>query len=150
VTTDTHTWDSGQAPWVRRELINEQGRTRCLFCGGDTAKLSYLDHDADYGRVELYCDNPDCDASTVVVLVRQGGWAAKRADVRALDAVDKYAPEAESTPEPDVYDGGDDYYQSTSELHHKEVWHRRWQAVNESDSATRRRLSEESFTLHVR
>jgi hypothetical protein len=121
-----------------------------MFCGGNTAKLSYLDHAADYGRVELYCDSPDCDAGAVVILVRQGGSARKRADVRALEAVDKYAPEAEPTPELDVYDGGDVEYQSPTELHYKEVTHGRWQAVNESDSVTRRRLSEEPFTLNVR
>jgi hypothetical protein len=121
-----------------------------MFCGGDTAKLSNLDQAADYGRVELYCDSPDCDAGAVIVLVRQGGSAAKRADVRALSAVDKYAPEAETTPEPDVYDGGDADYQSPVELRTKEVWHQRWQATNESTSVTRRRLSEETFTLNVR
>lgn len=149
-TPQSQSWDAGQAPWIRRELIDVQGTTRCLFCGGNTAKLSNFDDVADYGRVELYCDSPDCDAATVVILVRQGGLASRRADVRALAAVDKYAPEAESTPEPDVYSGGDADYQSSAELHHKEVWHRRWQAANESDSVTRRRLSEESFTLKVR
>jgi hypothetical protein len=100
-----------------------------MFCGGNTVKLSNFDLAADYGRVELYCDSPDCDAGAVVILVRQGGWARKRADVRALEAVDKYAPEDESTPEPDVYSGGDGDYQSPDELHYKEVWHQRWKAV---------------------
>src|SRR5690349_3986279 len=97
-------WDSGQTPWVRRELADDQSRIRCPFCGGTTAKLSNFDRPDDYGRVELYCDSPQCDAATVVILVRQGGLAKRRADVRALEAVDKYAPKADPTPEPNVYD----------------------------------------------
>ena len=63
---------------------------QCYFCGQDAAILSYNDLD-DAGRLELYCDNPNCDVRTVAVIVLKDGTndTAARADVRALERIDR-------------------------------------------------------------
>lgn len=80
------TWNAGTPPWVRRQ----SGRTlHCPFCGDQSLKRSTGDV-PDAGRIELHCDNMSCDARTMVVLLLQdGGFQAhRRADVRALQAID--------------------------------------------------------------
>lgn len=88
-------WESGTTPWLRREQPKttwgtESQPAQCMFCGARTVKRSGHDKAADHGRLELYCDNGDCDAREVIVLVRRdGGDAVDRADVRALAALDQ-------------------------------------------------------------
>jgi hypothetical protein len=80
------TWEAGAEPWARhrpdRALL-------CPFCGDQSLKRSMGDI-PDAGRLELYCYNSGCDARTMVVLLlRDGGFEAhRRADVRALQAID--------------------------------------------------------------
>lgn len=85
-TARTGEWWPGDAPWLRRH--NDRTVT-CLWCGRKTAILSWGDEPEDTGRIELYCDNSDCQVREVTLLVTRDGHAASaRADVRALDAVD--------------------------------------------------------------
>ncbi len=71
----------------------------CYFCGEDQVKLSYADRPADAQRIELYCDNVNCEAREVVVLMRRGLGAHERADVRALQALDCSDRQAAESPE---------------------------------------------------
>jgi hypothetical protein len=87
-------WNPKETPWLRREDANPAKRgtavAQCYFCGDLTAKLSYGDAGSDNGRVEVYCDNQDCEArETVVIVERDSHGAGDRADVRALKAVDE-------------------------------------------------------------
>lgn len=87
-------WSSGQKPWIRAalpgEALNAQGYAQCYFCGAQTAKLSAGDLSGDTGRVEVYCNNSNCDAREVaVIVVRDGHGAGDRADVRVLRALDE-------------------------------------------------------------
>ena len=65
----------------------------CPWCGERTWFVSYGDKPADLGRVEMYCDNQDCDARETVVLITRGFnesgtvRAEARADVRALEGL---------------------------------------------------------------
>jgi hypothetical protein len=69
----------------------------CYFCGSNVAKLSSGDRPDDPGRLELYCENQECDAREVAILVlRDGTGAPERADVRALREVDR----PNKTPDP--------------------------------------------------
>ena len=90
-------WSVDEQPWVRRAapagfeaLARAGGGARCYFCGQDSVKVSAGDLSQDTGRVQLYCDNPQCAAREMTVLVeRDGVGAARRADVRALKVVDE-------------------------------------------------------------
>lgn len=80
-------------PWIRRGRNAE--RAFCLFCGERSLLLSDDDDASDTGRVEVYCDNGECDAREIVILNTRGWGADLRADVRALDDVDRgYNPPA--------------------------------------------------------
>lgn len=82
-------WEAGTAPWIRRQP--RDARARCYFCGEDSAVRSVTDAPDDQGRVEVYCDNTNCDARKMTVLVLQDGTRAtiERADVRALALIDE-------------------------------------------------------------
>jgi hypothetical protein len=80
-------WGTNQRPWARRTLDND-GTVPCYFCGEAAVILSYGDERDDNGRLELYCDNPRCDARETVILVIRGGGAHLRADVKALKAAE--------------------------------------------------------------
>ena len=141
-------WVAGETPWVRRTGAQRR-HFRCMFCGDETAILSANDHIGDYGRVEVYCDSPECDAREVVLLIRRGEGANRRADVRALAAVDKSVPYTDPEPEP-VIDEYDAEHLSEREIEDAEIQRRRWQAANdESDPVTRRRLSRVAFRIDV-
>jgi len=119
-----------------------------MFCGEVTAVASHHDREVDYGRIELYCDNPECEAREFVVLMVRGEGAHMRADVRALAAVDQYAPQAEPIEE----DPPEESYDR--ELSDADMWWRgihrlRQEAVNSGDVTTRRRLSRSAFRIHV-
>jgi hypothetical protein len=74
-------------------------RFQCYFCGGQTVTRSVSDIADDTGRIDLYCDNPDCDAREIAVIVcRDGHGAWGRADVRALAAIDEGRLDIESVP----------------------------------------------------
>jgi hypothetical protein len=80
-------WHSDSIPWVR---LQKSRAVQCYFCGDTTAIVSRSDKSHDSGRVELYCDNPLCDARETLVLVLRDNTdeTASRADVRALRALD--------------------------------------------------------------
>lgn len=67
----------------------QQGRTRCPFCGADTAILSTNDVRADGTRIELYCENSYCAVREMTVLAMNVGEFNGRADVFALQTIDK-------------------------------------------------------------
>lgn len=66
----------------------------CPWCGDRTWFISSGDDRTDRGRVEMYCDNPDCDSRETVVLIVRGHTsdysadASDNADVRALADTD--------------------------------------------------------------
>jgi len=111
-------WESGDEPWIRRELTGDafgaRGYAQCYFCGEHTAKLSGTDLRSDSGRVEVYCDNGDCDAREVTVIVtRDGNRADMRADVRILRALDDNShsselPSLKAVSWRQLLDSGDD------------------------------------------
>jgi hypothetical protein len=89
----TGSWEAGETPWLRERrhgpAITASGYAQCYFCGEHTVKVSVGDLSADTGRVEIYCDNQDCDAREMTVLVtRDGHHAGERADARILHSID--------------------------------------------------------------
>jgi hypothetical protein len=83
-------WERGSAPKVRDTAEDKRhvhGWT-CPFCGADELLISDGDLPADCDRIELYCDNPGCDAREFVILATRGEGVHERADVLALEAVD--------------------------------------------------------------
>ncbi|MCS5487389.1 hypothetical protein NY588_09645 [Curtobacterium flaccumfaciens pv. beticola] len=96
-------WNAGETPWVRATLegspFGSSGYAQCYFCGDMSAKLSSTDLRSDSGRVEVYCDNGNCDAREVIVVVaRDGNHSDRRADVRILDALDRDTHSTEQKP----------------------------------------------------
>jgi len=81
--SDRHRWAPGDTPWLR---THTRGLADCYFCGDDTVILSFTDMPADNGRVTTYCDNTDCDAREVEVLVVDDGTdgTRRRTDVRIM------------------------------------------------------------------
>lgn len=73
-----------RAPWVRRK--SREVTVPCYFCGKDTIIVSTSDLAIDPGRIQVYCDNDQCDArETEVIVVGDGAVAtAARTDVRIL------------------------------------------------------------------
>jgi hypothetical protein len=83
-----HAWfdvEKGSQPWAR----DHADEMPCPFCGGRALKQSFGDDD-DQVRVELYCDNVNCEVREMTVLARRVDAPLERADVQALDAVDSY------------------------------------------------------------
>ncbi len=78
-------------PGLRSAMQSDGGESAwpCPFCSAQTLLLSVGDIGADRDRVEVYCDNTDCDAREIVVLLMRGEGAHDRADVIALQAVDE-------------------------------------------------------------
>jgi len=80
-------------PWIERA----DTAAGCYFCGQESVKLSYGDLREDHGRVEIYCENGDCDAREVEVIIVDDGTEAtrSRSDVRILAhfAPDGHLPE---------------------------------------------------------
>ena len=70
-------------PWIQRTDVE----TGCYFCGRDSVILSYTDLHEDHGRVEIYCDNGDCDAREIEVIIIEDGTSTtrNRTDVRILN-----------------------------------------------------------------
>lgn len=83
----TGEWDPDQQPWARRALDNGE-TVPCYFCGEIAIIQSYSDNQADNGRLEVYCNSPQCDARETTVLVMRGGGAHLRADVKALNSAE--------------------------------------------------------------
>lgn len=80
-------WARGdREPYVRAEM-------RCPFCGAEQLRMSY-DDTSDARRVELYCENWQCEVRELVVLAMRvdplvGG--DRRRDVGLLHALDAEA-----------------------------------------------------------
>lgn len=83
------TWKAGSEPYVRTASA---GRPfTCYFCGSQSADVS-RDNDvaSDTGRVGIRCSNPECDVREVAVIVlHDKAGAGGRADVLALEAIDR-------------------------------------------------------------
>jgi hypothetical protein len=77
-------------PWVRR-LSERRNFAGCYFCGEHTLIPSSGDLPLDRRRVQVYCDNDQCDARETEVIVMRDGTetTAARTDVRILE---RYAP----------------------------------------------------------
>lgn len=75
-------------PWVQRT----DRETDCYFCGQQTVLLSYGDLTRDHRRVQIYCDNSDCDAREVDVIVLDDGTEATR-NRTDVGIVDHFAPD---------------------------------------------------------
>jgi hypothetical protein len=75
-------WRPGNKPAIRRR----GQEATCYFCGEDTVIASFTDMPSDPGRVTVYCDNSDCDAREIEVVIVDDGMAAtrNRTDVRIL------------------------------------------------------------------
>ncbi|WP_180276510.1 hypothetical protein [Mycobacterium kansasii] len=72
--TDTDTAAERAVPWIQRA----NARTTCYFCGRDSVIVSFGDLSEDHGRVEIYCENSDCDAREVEIVVIDDGTGATR------------------------------------------------------------------------
>jgi ribosomal protein L37AE/L43A len=75
---------SSESPW------------RCPWCGENSWIVSREDVGDDLGRVQMFCTNTQCESQeTELLIVRAYGvtLAQKRADVRALRAIDDGVPE---------------------------------------------------------
>lgn len=78
----------GDQPAARRARVDRDYLPfPCYFCGDRKLKRSYSDNDRDPGRLDLYCDSPNCDAREIAVIVRRGAGAHMRDDVRAINEV---------------------------------------------------------------
>lgn len=77
----------GGAPWIRSHL-REDERPRCPFCGSRALVLSDGDVRDDDLRIELYCDNSDCNVREMTILAMRIAEPNQRADVRALQEID--------------------------------------------------------------
>jgi hypothetical protein len=147
MSTRRQPWIAGETPWIRRDL-SQNRYTRCPFCGEESAILSVSVRSADYGRVEIYCDSPECDAREIIILVRRGEGAHQRADVRALRAVDHAVPIPDVVPL--LEDFGEEWPEYRDEdSADREIKRRRWEAANKSDPDTRRRLAQIPFRINV-
>lgn len=75
-------WANGITPWLR----HSRKPFTCYFCGSVAAIRSWGDLDGDTERVEFYCQNSDCKAREVDVLVVDDGTdrTRRRADAKAL------------------------------------------------------------------
>lgn len=77
-------------PWARRG--RHDIAAPCFFCGNDDSLIrSSGDLRPDRRRVQVYCDNDQCDAREIEVIVVEDGTeaTAERTDVRILA---KFAP----------------------------------------------------------
>lgn len=72
-------------PWLRRRVARENPAS-CYFCGATTLVRSSGDLLVDHRRVQVYCDNDQCDARATEVVVVDDGTKDTRArtDVRVL------------------------------------------------------------------
>ncbi|MGV9748371.1 hypothetical protein ACWDTG_26250 [Rhodococcus zopfii] len=84
-------WTHWSSPWIRRIAGSSTGpeAITCYLCGNSTMIRAFGDVKDDHGRVELYCDNPDCAAREVELIVMRDGHSAtfRRADVEALESI---------------------------------------------------------------
>jgi hypothetical protein len=74
-----------QVPWVRC-LEDRHDVAPCFFCGHDTLMPSAGDLSVDLRRIEMYCDNDQCDAREIAVIVMSDDTQStqSRIDVRIL------------------------------------------------------------------
>lgn len=77
-------YEVGDPPYGR--LYSED--LRCPFCGARKVIIGYEDEKDDSGRLDLYCDNQECEVRTFVVLAQHIGRPNDRADVIALQTID--------------------------------------------------------------
>ena len=84
---EEYDWMVGTSPAARRA---QPAGLLCLFCGERSCVLSYGDVPADTGRMQLYCENSECSAREVEVLVERDGSVetSERPDVKALRELD--------------------------------------------------------------
>ena len=90
--------DPRDLPFARRGAPSGGSipRLLCPFCGDSRLRFSFTDIPQDDQRLDLDCDNPDCDIRHFVVL--DVTLPLVRADATALAAVDK--PSEPSAGEP--------------------------------------------------
>lgn len=98
-----HTPD--QVPWIR-SLEDHHEVARCFFCGHNTLMRSAGDLSVDPRRIEVYCDNDQCDAREIEVIVMSDDTQSTRSrtDVRILQRI---APVAHRPVESLIEEVGD-------------------------------------------
>jgi hypothetical protein len=77
-----------QVPWIRG-LDDDHEPARCFFCGHAALKLSGGDLPVDPRRVQVYCDNDQCDAREIEVIVMTDatGSTRSRTDVQIMQRI---------------------------------------------------------------
>ncbi len=79
-----HEYMNGDQPYGRRypeDLV-------CPYCGGKAVIRGYNDVPEDSLRLDLYCDNGNCEVRTFTILARRIDTRLDRADVIALEEID--------------------------------------------------------------
>jgi hypothetical protein len=81
----------GDEPAIRKAVVayNTIESYPCPFCGDMALLLNGNDLGIDTKRVEVFCGNSHCEARDIVILIKRGAGAHRRADVWALRAVDE-------------------------------------------------------------
>lgn len=99
-TAELKPWISGQIPWIRT-LRDCENLAPCYLCGKRTVLRSFSgDMKSDHGRVQVYCDNDQCDArETEVIVVRDGTKTTpERTDVRIMEQFEPVTNRPSWTP----------------------------------------------------
>ena len=80
-------WIPGAVPWIRG---GGDRYVQCLWCGEESSRLSLTDRSDDTGRVQMYCENPDCRVRESEHIVDGDGTyqTDERPDARLLRLLD--------------------------------------------------------------
>ena len=75
----------GNQPWARTNIA----AMFCPYCGKQSLLRSFSDVADDDLRVELYCDNSNCDVREFNILAKRTEGLVQRADALALYEIDE-------------------------------------------------------------
>lgn len=86
---------ASDTPAIRE--ASDENPWRCPWCGENTWIVSRDDVEDDLGRVQMFCSNDQCESQETELLVMRAydatTLAQRRADIRALRAIDDGVPE---------------------------------------------------------
>ncbi|MBY6537609.1 hypothetical protein HQ325_02885 [Rhodococcus sp. BP-349] len=87
VITPYDDWIPGAVPWIRHSGVKH---VQCLWCGEESSRQSLTDRPEDTGRVQMYCENPDCRVRESEHIVDRDGTyqTDERSDARLLRLLD--------------------------------------------------------------
>lgn len=109
---------------------------RCPWCGVNAWFVSEGDDARDKGRVQMYCDNDDCDSRETELLVVRGhdeehrARADIRADVRALRRIDDGGIEGREVREVISLTSAADWRESEERGERRAAWRRSEEAYS--------------------